>query len=79
MMIKFTLLLLFVVGIDARNNLARTPPMGWMSWQVFRCDVNCTKDPSSCISEGLYKAQTDALADGGYVDAGYTGIHMDDW
>lgn len=31
-----------------------------------------------CISEVLYKQQVDALSEGGYVEAGYTGIHMDD-
>ena len=49
-----------------------------MSWELFRCDVNCSADPTSCISEQMYKGQTDALSDGGYIKAGYTGIHMDD-
>jgi len=69
---------LFINAVDARNNLARTPPMGWMSWELFRCDVNCTTDPENCISEHLYKAQTDSLVSGGFLAAGYTGIHMDD-
>lgn len=60
----------------ARNSLAATPPMGWMSWELFRCKVDCDAEPDYCISEKLYKAQTDALAAGGYIDAGYTGIHM---
>ena len=62
----------------ARNSLARTPPMGWMSWELFRCDNDCKDHPDHCISEALYKAQTDGLADGGFIEAGYTGIHMDD-
>ena len=62
----------------ARNSLSRTPPMGWMSWEIFRCETDCANHPDTCISENLYKAQTDALAEGGYVDVGYTGIHMDD-
>ena len=72
------LLVVFAVSADARNSLARTPPMGWMSWELFRCDSDCKKDPHMCISEQLYKAQTDGLADGGFIAAGYTGIHMDD-
>jgi len=64
--------------VAARNSLARTPPMGWMSWEIFRCDIDCMKDPEMCISQHLYKAQTDALASGGFIEAGYTGIHMDD-
>jgi len=27
----------------ARNNLSRVPPMGWMSWEIFRCNVDCAK------------------------------------
>ena len=72
------LLNLLIPLTTARNSLARTPPMGWMSWELFRCDVDCSVDPTSCISEEMYKAQTDALATNGYVQAGYTGIHMDD-
>lgn len=58
--------------------LARTPPMGWMSWQTFRCQTNCTAYPDACINEALYRAQADALVDGGYAAAGYTGVHLDD-
>ena len=52
--------------------------MGWMSWELFRCDVDCQSDPDNCISEKLYKEQTDALVENKYIEAGYTGIHMDD-
>jgi len=31
------------------NGLARTPPMGWMQWERFRCNINCTEDPDNCI------------------------------
>ena len=73
--VLFTLLF---ANASARNSLAKTPPMGWMSWELFRCDVDCASDPDMCISEKLYRAQTDALKSGGYVEAGYVGIHMDD-
>jgi hypothetical protein len=44
-----------------------TPPRtrSWMSWEVFRAEVDCNKHPDSCINEALYKAQTDALVAGG--------------
>lgn len=58
--------------------LAPTPPMGWMSWEIFRCDIDCQAHPDACINEQLYKAQTDALVAGGYLAAGYNGIHIDD-
>lgn len=25
------------------NGLAKTPPMGWLSWERFRCETNCGK------------------------------------
>ncbi len=35
------------LGLD--NGLARTPPMGWMTWERFRCNTDCTNDPLNCI------------------------------
>lgn len=48
----------------------------WFSWEIYRCDVDCTKNPDACINEALYKAQTDALVADGYLAAGYDGIHI---
>jgi hypothetical protein len=68
---------------SARNNLAPTPPMGWMSWEVFRCNLNTTTDDCSdpkttmCISEALYRGITDALVSSGLASAGYASVHMD--
>jgi len=55
------------------GELARLPPMGWMSWQVFRCGNN-----KSQINAELYETQTDALVNGGFLAAGYNQIHIDD-
>jgi len=45
------ILFLAVSGIRALNNgLALTPPMGWLSWERFRCNINCVDDPDNCIS-----------------------------
>ena len=52
--------------------------MGWMSWEIFRCEVDCVKHNESCINEYLYKVQTDRLVSDGYLAAGYNGIHLDD-
>ncbi|CAE8645823.1 unnamed protein product, partial [Polarella glacialis] len=65
-------------GLQARNSLAAKPPMGWMSWELFRCDVNCSVDNQKCISEWLYQSQADAMVADGYLKAGYSGIHIDD-
>ena len=37
----------FVDSLD--NGLALTPPMGWLSWERFRCNVDCKNDPDNCI------------------------------
>ena len=31
------------------NGLAKTPPMGWLSWERFRCNTDCEGDPDNCI------------------------------
>jgi len=31
------------------NGLAQTPPMGWLSWERFRCNTDCKNDPDNCI------------------------------
>ena len=52
--------------------------MGWMSWEIFRCRVDCVTEPEDCISEKLYHAQADAMVEHGFLSAGYDAIHMDD-
>eukprot|EP01052_Picozoa_sp_SAG31_P046951 SAG31_NODE_9186_length_1319_cov_2.740164_1_plen_119_part_00 len=54
------------------------PVLGWMSWEVFRCDINCTLDPTRCIREQLYTQMTDALVSGGFHQAGYHQVSIDD-
>eukprot|EP01059_Diplonema_ambulator_P032224 TRINITY_DN621_c0_g2_i2.p1 TRINITY_DN621_c0_g2~~TRINITY_DN621_c0_g2_i2.p1 ORF type:complete len:397 (+),score=118.11 TRINITY_DN621_c0_g2_i2:48-1238(+) len=65
-------------GVASGADLAPTPPMGWMSWEIFRCEVDCVNHNESCINEYLYKTMTDELVSGGYLAAGYNGIHLDD-
>ncbi|XP_071847407.1 alpha-N-acetylgalactosaminidase-like isoform X3 [Apostichopus japonicus] len=61
-----------------QNGLARTPPMGWLSWERFRCNTDCDNHPDSCISENLYMAMADRLVEDGYRDAGYEYVNIDD-
>ena len=53
------------------NGLALTPPMGWLSWERYRCDIDCDTDPDNCISEKLYQTMADHLAADGYAAVGY--------
>jgi hypothetical protein len=50
------------------NELARTPPMGWNSWNIFRGDIN----------EQKIRGIADAMVDSGMRDAGYTYLVIDD-
>lgn len=52
----------------ANNGVALTPPMGWSSWNAFRCN----------ITEGKIRAMADAMVKLGLKDAGYTYINIDD-
>ena len=43
-------MLLGLSYVSALNNgLANTPPMGWLTWQRFRCTVDCKEQPNDCI------------------------------
>ena len=50
------------------NGLARTPPMGWNSWNHFGCNV----------SAALIREVADAMAASGMRDAGYQYVTIDD-
>ncbi|HET7563469.1 MAG TPA: glycoside hydrolase family 27 protein [Gemmatimonadaceae bacterium] len=50
------------------NGLARTPPMGWNSWNHFGCNV----------SEQLIEQTADAMVSSGMRDAGYRYVVIDD-
>ena len=50
------------------NGLAKTPPMGWNSWNLFAGRVN----------EQLVKQIADAIVSSGMRDAGYIYVNIDD-
>ncbi|KAH8264286.1 hypothetical protein KR038_006086 [Drosophila bunnanda] len=84
--VKFSLLMsLLLVAISfccfangLENELARTPPMGWMPFERFRCLTDCVRFPRDCISETLMKRTADLLASEGYAAAGYQYLIIDD-
>jgi alpha-galactosidase len=55
-------------GGPAWMDLAKTPPMGWNSWNKFGCDV----------SETLIKEMADAIVSNDLKDAGYQYVVIDD-
>ena len=66
------LLLLCLAAPSARaqkfDALAKTPPMGWNSWNKFQCNV----------SEQLIRETADAMVSSGMQAAGYQFINIDD-
>lgn len=65
-----------VFGLD--NGMARTPPMGWLAWERFRCNTDCKEDPEFCISERLFRWMGDMMVVGDYLSAGYEYLILDD-
>lgn len=74
-----------------------------VSWEIFRCDVDCAAEPSRCINAALCasrrrpapvatlthrlgtlnsfasdEAHGEALANDGFLAAGYDTVHVDD-
>lgn len=62
--------LILCASLNAQKftELAKTPPMGWNSWNKFHCDV----------SEELIMKMADAMVASGMKDAGYEYIIIDD-
>lgn len=50
---KMLWLFVFLCGLTYAfaldNGLALTPPMGFMSWERYRCITDCEKRPEECI------------------------------
>jgi len=57
-----------LMGAAQDTPLARTPPMGWNSWNHFACEV----------SDRVVRAQADAMVRSGMKAAGYTYVLIDD-
>ncbi|XP_036360764.1 alpha-N-acetylgalactosaminidase isoform X1 [Octopus sinensis] len=73
-----SILLLCQSVLSLDNGLALTPPMGWLSWERFRCNVDCDTDPDNCISERLFMQMADHIVADGFRDLGYEYINIDD-
>ncbi len=59
---------LFTSAQTPRNQLTPKPPMGWMTWNLFQGNIN----------EQLIRETADAMVEGGFRDAGYEYIFIDD-
>ncbi len=66
----FVVVVFLFAGLSAQkfDQVARTPPMGWNSWNKYACNV----------SESLIMGMADAMVSSGMKDAGYEYIVIDD-
>jgi alpha-galactosidase len=64
------LLLLITASVHAQkfDQLAKTPQLGWNSWNTFACNVD----------EKMIREMADAMVTSGMKDAGYVYINIDD-
>ncbi|XP_039981658.1 alpha-N-acetylgalactosaminidase-like isoform X1 [Xiphias gladius] len=69
---------LSVTTLALDNGLMRTPPMGWLAWERFRCDTDCEHDAYNCISENLFIDMADRLSEDGWRELGYVYVTIDD-
>jgi len=76
---KLLVLLAIVVAVNSLDNgLARTPPMGWLQWERYRCIIDCDTYPKQCVSDGLFRRTADIMEADGYLKAGYNYVNIDD-
>jgi alpha-galactosidase len=69
-LLSIAVLLLAFNAANAQKfeELAKTPPMGWNSWNHFKADIN----------EQNIKEMADAMVTSGLRDAGYVYLNLDD-
>ena len=69
-LIVIAAVIFFFLGASAQkyDQLAKTPPMGWNSWNKYGCNV----------SETLIMGMADAMVSSGMKDAGYEYVVIDD-
>lgn len=66
-------------GAALENGAALSPVMGWLSWQRYGCSRWCDNaTAANCLNEALIKGVADSMASGGYRDAGYNYVCIDD-
>ena len=45
--ISFIVIISYCEALE--NGLGKTPPMGWLTWQRYRCQTDCKNYPNDCI------------------------------
>lgn len=68
--------LISVLALD--NGLALTPPMGWLAWERYVCETNCSLYPGECIDDKLFIEMGQRMVDDGFRQVGYEYVNIDD-
>lgn len=70
---------LLVAGVSSLDNgLARTPPMGWLTWSRFMCNECALGRHENCLTSELLLQMADRMVEDGYLAAGYEYLIIDD-
>ncbi|KAL1432952.1 hypothetical protein MTO96_001940 [Rhipicephalus appendiculatus] len=76
---SWTLVSLFALRAESlENGLARTPPMGWITWTRFMCNQCALGRDENCLTQRLIAEMADRLMYDGYKAAGYEYVIIDD-
>lgn len=74
--------LILLVSINSaaclENGLARTPPMGWLAWERYVCELDCALYPDECINSQLFAEMATRLVSDGFRELGYNYVNIDD-
>lgn len=77
--LSWTLVSLLALGAEClENGLARTPPMGWITWTRFMCSQCALGRYENCLTQRLITEMADRLMYDGYKAAGYEYVIIDD-
>lgn len=74
----FVLILRISLTQALNNGLALTPPMGWLAWERYVCEIDCKQYPGECIDHKLFQEMANRLVEDGYKQAGYEYVNIDD-
>lgn len=77
MFYKYIPLALLSESLALENDLALTPPMGWLSWQTFQCNVE-RKWKQNRLTSDLIKTMGDKIKQFGLDELGYRYVNLDD-
>ncbi|KAI3378671.1 hypothetical protein SNEBB_005599 [Seison nebaliae] len=75
---NFLLFHLIFLVVDGKKLILGKPPMGWMSWQTFKCKTDCGNLPNECLNEYNIFEMAKELVRGGFLDSGYKYLVIDD-